>query len=55
MGNYYEDSEQIGNELFTKWAKEVNIFSEMKRQPLLSRVDWIYQGITLFSFHYLIR
>ena len=45
MGNYYEDSEQIGNELFTKWAKEVNIFSEMKRQPLLSRVDWICQSI----------
>lgn len=41
MGNYYEESEQIGNKLFTKWAKEVNIFSEMKRQPLLSRVDWI--------------
>lgn len=41
MGNYYEESECIGNELFTKWAKEVNIFSEMKRQPLLSRVDWV--------------
>ena len=41
MGNYYEESEQIGNELFTKWANEVNVFSEMKRQPLLSKVDWI--------------
>ena len=41
MGNYYEDSEQIGNELFTKWANEVNVFSEMERQPLLSKVDWI--------------
>ncbi len=41
MGNYYEESEQIGNELFTKWANEVNVFSEMERQPLLSKVDWI--------------
>lgn len=41
MGNYYEDSEQIGNELFTKWAEEVNVFSDMERQPLLSKVDWI--------------
>ena len=41
MGNYYEDSEQIGNELFTKWANEVNVFSDMERQPLLSKVDWI--------------
>lgn len=41
MGNYYEDSEQIGNELFTKWANEVNVFLDMERQPLLSKVDWI--------------
>ena len=41
MGNYYEESEQIGNQLFTKWANEVNVFSEMERQPLLSKVDWI--------------
>lgn len=52
MGNYYEDSEQIGNELFTKWAKEVNIFSEMKRQPLLSRVDWICQSIKGSTINY---
>lgn len=39
--NYYQESEEIGNKLFTQWAEKVNIFAEMKRQPLLSRIDWI--------------
>lgn len=39
--NYFEESERIGDELFKKWAEQVNIFSEMERQSLYSRCDWI--------------
>lgn len=38
--NYYQESEEIGNSLFKKWSEAVGCFKEMKRQPLLSRVDW---------------
>lgn len=38
--NYYQESEEKGNELFTKWAKEVGCFQTMERQDLFSRVDW---------------
>lgn len=38
--NYYQESEEKGNELFTKWAEAVGCFQTMERQDLFSRVDW---------------
>ena len=43
--NYYENCEEIGNQLFLKWAKEVGCFTKLKRQSLYSRVDWIGKTI----------
>ena len=43
--NYYENCEEIGNQLFLKWAKEVKCFTELTRQDLYSRVDWIGKTI----------
>ena len=43
--NYYQECEEIGNQLFLKWAKEVGCFTKLKRQSLYSRVDWIGQTI----------
>lgn len=40
MGNYYQDCEDICNDLFVKWAEQTKIFKDMVRQPLLSRIDW---------------
>lgn len=50
MANYYQNSEEIGNELFLKWAEQVGCFTKMERQDLYSRVDWIcqsYKGSTV--------
>lgn len=41
MDNFYQKSENIGNDLFVKWAQQLGIFSDMQRQSLMSRVDWI--------------
>ena len=43
--NYYQECEEIGNQLFLKWAKEVGCFTKLKRQSLYSRVDWIGKTI----------
>ena len=43
--NYYQECEEIGNQLFLKWAKEVKCFTELTRQDLYSRVDWIGKTI----------
>lgn len=43
--NYYQNCEEIGNQLFLKWANKVGCFKEMKRQDLYSRVDWIGKTI----------
>lgn len=48
--NYYENCEEVGNKLFLKWANEVKCFTQMDRQDLYSRVDWICKtakGITV--------
>ena len=39
--NYYQECEKVGDELFTSWANKVGCFTEMERQDLYSRVDWI--------------
>ena len=43
--NYYENCEEIGNQLFLKWANKVGCFTELTRQDLYSRVDWIGKTI----------
>ena len=43
--NYYEKCEEIGNQLFLNWAREVGCFTKLKRQSLYSRVDWIGKTI----------
>ena len=43
--NYYQECEEIGNQLFLKWGKEVGCFTKLKRQSLYSRVDWIGKTI----------
>lgn len=42
--NYYQKCEEIGNQLFTKWAEKVGCFISMERQDLFSRCDWICQS-----------
>lgn len=39
--NYYQECEEIGNELFEKWCDQLGIFKQRERQPLLCRCDWI--------------
>lgn len=39
--NYYQECEKVGDELFTSWANKVGCFTEMERQDLYSRCDWI--------------
>lgn len=39
--NYYQECEEVGDQLFTSWAQKVGCFTEMKRQDLYSRCDWI--------------
>lgn len=43
--NYYENCEEIGNQLFLNWANKVGCFTKLKRQDLYSRVDWIGKTI----------
>ena len=43
--NYYENCEEIGNQLFLNWANKVGCFTKLKRQSLYSRVDWIGKTI----------
>ena len=43
--NYYENCEEIGNQLFLNWARAVGCFTKLKRQSLYSRVDWIGKTI----------
>ena len=43
--NYYENCEEIGNQLFLNWANKVGCFTELTRQDLYSRVDWIGKTI----------
>ena len=43
--NYYQECEEIGNQLFLNWANKVGCFTKLKRQSLYSRVDWIGKTI----------
>lgn len=43
--NYYQECEEIGNQLFLNWANKVGCFTELTRQDLYSRVDWIGKTI----------
>lgn len=43
--NYYQNCEEIGNQLFLNWANKVGCFTELTRQDLYSRVDWICKTI----------
>ena len=43
--NYYQECEEIGNQLFLNWANKVACFTKLKRQSLYSRVDWIGKTI----------
>ena len=43
--NYYQECEEIGNQLFLNWANKVGCFTKLKRQDLYSRVDWIGKTI----------
>ncbi len=41
MYNYYQECENIGNQLFETWCDQIGIFKERERQSLMSRCDWI--------------
>ena len=43
--NYYQQCEEIGNQLSLNWANKVGCFTKLKRQSLYSRVDWIGKTI----------